>query len=152
MQRGTELEKAVIEVNLRYRKEKAALILKKETPIIVTSRGAIPMQSTVDFDGLMAGGKFIAFDAKETEQLSRFPLKNIKSHQTAYLKFVESLGGIAFFLIHFKKINKLFRVPVSLIVSYSNQNEKSIPLKILEDNSKTVIIEDYLEGLHYDRQ
>jgi len=146
MQRGTELEKSVIKANLQYRKDKAALILKKEVPIIITNRGAIPMQSTVDFDGLVTGGKFIAFDAKETEQLSRFPLKNIKSHQISYLRFVENLGGIAFFLIHFKKINKLFRVPVSLVVEYSN--EKSIPLKILEDNSKLVTIENYLEDLY----
>ena len=147
MGRGAELEKSIIEANLQYRKKKLALILKKETPIIMTSRGAIPQRSTVDFTGLIKEGKYIAFDAKETEQLRRFPLKNIKDHQTAYLKFVEELGGIAFFLIHFKKVDKLFRVPVKLITDFTENKKKSIPLKTIEEAAKLVDIENYLEDI-----
>lgn len=97
--RGKELEKIAEKVNLQQRLDKQSLILKVPTPLVMTNKGIIPKPSTVDFVGLLDGGKFIAFDAKETKVTTRFDLKNIKAHQLEYLQFVKDLGGLAFFLI-----------------------------------------------------
>ena len=99
MQRGKELEKLAEKANTGYKLNKQALILKVPVPIIMTAKGLVPMQSTVDFMGLTDKGRFIAYDAKETQVKTRFDLKNIKGHQLDFLKMVESLNGIAFFLI-----------------------------------------------------
>lgn len=97
--RGSELEKKANKVNLKKRLDKKALILKIPVPIIRTRKGLIPKPSTVDFAGLLEGGTFIAFDAKETKVKTRFDLKNIHQHQLEYLNAVRDLGGLAFFLV-----------------------------------------------------
>ena len=102
--RGSELEKTAKKANIKYRKEKSALIEKVPTPIMITNDGLIPKPSTVDFVGLLDGGQFLAFDAKQTKVKTRFDLKNIHAHQRAYLNYVESLEGIAFFLVHFTEL------------------------------------------------
>ena len=149
-----ELEKEANKSNLRYRKENKALILKVPTPIIYTSKGLIPKKSTVDYVGLIKGGKFIAFDAKETQSKTSFPLSNIKQHQLIYLNLVESLGGIAFFFIHFKKLykDKAFVTPLSIVNYYSDENRRnSIPISDFKE-SWLVNIHDYLETWLNDRQ
>lgn len=97
--RGSELEKKAAAVNLKQRLAKQSLILKVPTPLVMTNKGIIPKPSTVDFVGLLKGGKFIAFDAKQTVVKTRFDLSNIKPHQLEYLQFVRDLKGIAFFLV-----------------------------------------------------
>lgn len=105
MQRGKQLEKTANKANIKYRKKKSALIEKVPTPIMITKNGLIPKPSTVDYVGLIHGGQFLAFDAKETKVTTRFDLKNIHAHQRAYLNYVEDLEGIAFFLIHFTELH-----------------------------------------------
>lgn len=118
---------------MRYRKEKSALILKVPTPIVMTAKGLIAQQSTVDYVGTLSGGMSIDFDAKETTNKTSFPLANIKQHQLIYLDFKFSLGSIAFLFIHFKKIykDKAFITPIPFVMEYYNglHKRKSIPLK-----------------------
>lgn len=118
--RGNELEKKANKANLGYRKSKEALILKVPVPILYTAKGLVVQQSTVDYTGLIKGGQFIAFDAKETQNKTSFPLRNIHEHQLNYLELVEELGGIAFFLIHFKKLydNQAYVTPLSVVKKY----------------------------------
>tara|TARA_Y100000034_G_scaffold101317_1_gene125503 strand:+ start:217 stop:672 length:456 start_codon:yes stop_codon:yes gene_type:complete len=149
MQRGNELEKRANQANLNYRKDKKALIMKVPVPILLTRKGLRPMQSTVDYTGLVKGGRFIAFDAKETKIKTSFPLKNIHQHQLAYLDMVEELGGIAFFFIHFKSIhkNKAYITPLSLIHKIINENKrKSIPIKEFK-KEWLVNIDNYMEKI-----
>lgn len=146
--KGKDLEKRANRQNILYRKDFQALILKVEVPIIITSKGLVAKQSTVDYTGTLNGGKSIAFDAKETRSKTSFPLANIEEHQLAYLSFQQKLGGIAFFMIHFKTVypDQAFITPVSLIKKYHNVDgmRKSIPLK--EFKKKWLIkIENYLE-------
>ena len=93
MIKGNELEKLAGRANLNYRQQVRALILKIPVPIILTSRGLVAQESTVDFAGIVEGGYFLAFDAKETQNKTSFPLKNIKQHQVTYLNYVQKLGG-----------------------------------------------------------
>ena len=121
MKKTNELEKRANKANLSYRKTKKALIQKVPTPILYTRRGLIAQQSTVDYTGILAPkGKGIAFDAKETKSKTSFPLANIHEHQLNFLELFESLGGIAFFLIHFKTLHpeEAFVTPLSLVQKY----------------------------------
>ena len=130
--KGIELERAVNKANTRYKKNKQALILKVPTPITYTRKGMVAKSSTVDFCGVLAGGRFLAMDAKETQSKTSFPLKNIHQHQLVYLQYVRDLGGVAFFLVHFKKLytDRAFVVPISKIEEYQVEGmRKSIPIK-----------------------
>ena len=121
MKRTNELEKRANKANLKYRKSKKALIQKVPTPILYTRKGLIAQQSTVDYTGIIAPkGQGIAFDAKETKNKTSFPLKNIHQHQLNFLNLFEELGGIAFFLIHFKSVyeNEAFKTPLKLVNKY----------------------------------
>lgn len=99
MQRGKELQKKANKVALGDRIDKKSLILEIPVPIIMTASGLVVQKSTVDFAGLLDGGRFIAFDAKQTSIKTRLDLKNLQPHQIEYLNAVEALGGIAFFLV-----------------------------------------------------
>jgi len=140
-----ELEKLANKVNLIYRKANTALILKVPVPILYTNGGLIAQQSTVDYTGLIYGGTYIAFDAKECESKTSFPLKNIHAHQLLYLQLVKKLGGLAFFVIWFKKVSKqVYIVPIALIEKYWYGNgRKSIPITDFKDEWLTNI-EDYI--------
>lgn len=146
-QKGNDLEKRLNRQNILYRKDVKALILKVEVPIIITRKGLVAKQSTVDYTGTLNGGKSIAFDAKETQSKTSFPLTNIEDHQLAYLRFQQNLRGFAFFMIHFKKVysDKVFITPIDLIETYKNGNgRKSIPFKDFKDEW-LIEIENYLE-------
>ena len=144
--KGQGLEKRANKANLQYRKAHTALIMQIPVPLVLTNNGIIPKQSTVDFAGLISGGKYIAYDAKETMSKTSFPLGNIKQHQFLYLEMVNMLGGIGFFFIHFKSLykDKAYYTPISLVSKYWNgPGRKSIPIK--DFNKEWLIdIDDYL--------
>ena len=132
MKKTNELEKNANRANINYRKSKKALIQKVPTPILYTRKGLIAQQSTVDYTGILAPrGQGLAFDAKETKSKTSFPLANIHQHQLNFLELFEALGGIAFFLVHFKSVHtdRAFVTPISLVAKYWYGNErKSIPI------------------------
>jgi recombination protein U len=144
-----ELEKTANAVHIKYRKNKTALILKVPVPILMTNKGLIAQQSTVDYTGLINDGTFIAFDAKETLSKTSFPLSNIHQHQLVYLEYVQELNGIAFFMIHFKNVHKdkVYITPLHLIKKFWYGGErKSIPLSAFDDNWLTTV-ENYINKL-----
>lgn len=104
--RGAELERKINKANIEYRKTKQALVRKIDIPMVLTKNGPVMKTSTVDYEGLVAGGRAIAFDAKQTKITTRFPLQNIHQHQLHYLNYVQDLGGIAFFLVQFTETHK----------------------------------------------
>jgi recombination protein U len=69
----------------------------------------------VDFVGLLSGGRFVAFDAKSTRdkrnwrvKTSRRSLSNDTTHQWEYLRQVQELGGLAFYLIFAEALERVF--------------------------------------------
>ena len=140
-----ELEKLANAANLAYRKSTKALILKVPVPILYTAQGLQVQSSTVDYTGLIDGGTFLAFDAKETEQPKSFPLKNIHDHQLVYLRMVRDLGGLAFFMIWFKKVHeKVFITPLDVVDKYwGGEGRKSIPLDDFKESWLTDV-DDYI--------
>ncbi|PDZ06605.1 Holliday junction resolvase RecU [Bacillus cereus] len=136
--RGMAFEKLINLSNEMYQRERVALINKRATPVkVLKSKGGRVLngfyeaKSTVDYDGVYKG-RAIAFEAKSTENATRFDLKNIAQHQLDYLEKVEKMGAICFFLIEFSKDKAIFVVPLSVIQSYVKMSQqpkgkKSIP-------------------------
>ncbi|HEK9103310.1 TPA: Holliday junction resolvase RecU [Bacillus pseudomycoides] len=136
--RGMHFEKLINLSNEMYQREGVALINKRPTPVkvlkVVYGRvkdGYYESKSTVDYDGVYKG-RAIAFEAKSTNETTRFDLKNIAQHQLDYLEKAEKMGAVCFFLIEFSKDKTVFLVPASVIQSYVRMShqpngKKSIP-------------------------
>ena len=148
--RGAELERKINKANIKYRKERSALIRKIDLPVVLTKSGPVMKRSTVDYEGLVDGGRAIAFDAKQTKVKTRFDLKNIHDHQLHYLNYVQDLGGISFFLIQFTEIykNKAYIVLPEIINHWIYSGDrKSIPYKEIEKGCVLTNINNYLEAV-----
>ncbi|OTY15459.1 Holliday junction resolvase RecU [Bacillus mycoides] len=136
--RGMHFEKVINLANEMYQRGGVALINKRPTPMkVLKSKGGRVLngfyeaKSTVDYDGVYKG-RAIAFEAKSTENATRFDLKNIAQHQLDYLEKAEKMGAICFFLIEFSKDKSVFVVPLSAIRCYIRMSQqpkgkKSIP-------------------------
>ncbi len=136
--RGMAFEKLINLSNEMYQREGVSLINKRPTPVKVLKMvygrvkdGYYESKSTVDYDGVYRG-RAIAFEAKSTNEINRFDLKNIAQHQLDYLEKAEEMGAICFFLIGFTKDQSTFAIPLSVIQSYVRMSQqpkgkKSIP-------------------------
>lgn len=148
---GMTLESDIELTNTYYRTHQIAVIHKKPTPIQVVSvayparnkakitEAYYKIPSTTDFNGVFEG-KYIDFDAKETNSKTSMPLKNIHPHQIDHLKDVTNQGGIAFLIVHFKQYNQYFLLPYSVIERYwkdqhQEKGRKSIPYTTFQSDA-----------------
>ena len=147
--RGMNLEEDINISNEYYKEKGICLITKRPTPINIVkvdySKGAkivdayFEHQSTTDYNGVYKG-KYIDFEAKNTKSKTSFPLSNITLHQIEHLKKVITHGGIAFFIIQFECLDKIYLVDASVVVDqYENGKRKSLPIDLI--NEKGVEIE-----------
>ena len=65
--------------------------------------------------------KYVTFEAKSTDD-DVFNFSNIKEHQHKHLLLVKELGGIAFYLIMFKKHSQIFLVDVDEFSCYKKRS------------------------------
>ena len=140
--RGMDLEQLINETNDYYVEKNIALIYKKPTPIgiseaVYTEHGRIikngyfKAPSTLDYNGIYKG-KYIEFEAKETQSTTSFPLANFHEHQLAYIPKVIEHGGICFILI--KMNHKVYLLPGTDLVEFIKTNtRKSIPFSYIEE-------------------
>ncbi len=160
--RGMDLESLVNESNEYYLEEDIAIVYKKPTPITISevkygtkeriiTKAYFRTPSTLDYNGIYKG-KYIDFDAKETNNHTSFPLNNIHPHQLLHMKRIINHGGITFLII---AMNGLFYyLDGKDILEFIDTNKrKSIPLSYIED--KGYIINkrirpriDYIEVLN----
>ncbi len=164
--RGAMTEQLIDWSNNQYREKGLARIDKIPTPIkilnIVRNKvtGFIEKKSTVDYVGLIPGGQFICFDAKETQEKNIFPLKNVHQHQMDYMDQVHNLGGKAFLIVSFVKYDQYFRLDYSVLKYYwerwkANPNKRgyaSIPYEEFTAlrqklKSRNGIALDYLDAM-----
>ena len=135
--RGMDLEKEINLSNDYYRDHDVCLITKRPTPINIVkvdySKGAkithayFEEQSTTDYNGVYKS-RYIDFEAKNTKNKTSFPLNNITKHQIEHLKRVLYHGGIAFFIINFESLNKVYLLDAKYVIDfYENGERKSIP-------------------------
>ena len=146
--RGMDFEKEINLSNEYYKEHDICLIIKRPTPINVVkvdySKGAkithayFEEQSTTDYNGVYKG-KYIDFEAKNTKNKTSFPLNNITKHQIEHLKKVKLHNGIAFFIIQFESLNRVFILDAEYVIHfYEHEDRKSIPLDCFISNGVEV--------------
>ena len=162
--RGTSLENDINLSNKYYIDQKQAYIYKKPTPIkiskvdypskhnkvskVVIKEAYFEAPSTTDYNGIYKG-KYIDFEAKETQNKTVFPLENIHKHQIEHLRNITSCGGIGFLIVRFTAHQKNFLLLAEDLFSYlETSNQKSIPLSYFEEKGY-LIEESYLPRLPY---
>ena len=142
--RGMDLEKEINLSNEYYKSHDICLITKRPTPINIVkvdySKGAkithayFEEQSTTDYNGVYKS-RYIDFEAKNTKNKTSFPLNNITKHQIEHLKKVIYHGGIAFFIINFESLNKVYLLDAKYVIDfYENGERKSIPFSCFIDH------------------
>ena len=142
--RGMNLEEAINITNQYYLDQKIAVIHKKPTPIQIVkmdyTNGAriidayFKSPSTTDYNGVYKG-RYLDFEAKETQNKTSFPFHNIGEHQLKHLENVLKQGAIAFLLISFTKLNEIYLLDANHVLNYYNsQDRKSIPYSFIKEN------------------
>lgn len=153
--RGKSLEDDLNETNQFYLVHGFANIHKKPVPIQIVkveypSRSAAVIKeayfrtpSTTDYNGVW-NGHYIDFEAKETENKTSFPLKNIHAHQITHMRAVVAQQGIAFFIIRFSSLDRYFVAPFDMIEeawhTMESGGRKSIRLAIFEEQAVEIQI------------
>lgn len=117
--RGSAFEDMVNRTNDIYRDKGLALIQKVPTPITPIeidqktrhiTLAYFDHKSTVDYIGACQGIP-ICFDAKESA-VDTFSLQNIHDHQVEFMMDFKKQGGVAFFLIYYTNIEKMYFCPI----------------------------------------
>ncbi|MDD3122221.1 MAG: Holliday junction resolvase RecU [Candidatus Izemoplasmatales bacterium] len=148
--RGMDLEDAINQTNQYYIDNDIAYIYKKPIPIVVVkvdyekrstakiSEAYYKTPSTTDYNGIYLG-RYIDFEAKETNSKTSFPLKNIHEHQVLHLKNIQKHGGIGFIIVHFFKLDRTFLLDASKVVEFYNRKDIG---------RKSITLEEFIEFGH----
>ena len=155
--RGMSLEDDINISNEYYRTNNIALIYKKPTPIKISqvdynrnriTEAFFESPSTLDYNGIYKG-KYIEFDAKETQSKTSFALANIHKHQIEHMKNVLLHGGITFLVVRFNTLNKNYCLfGDELFLFMENNKRKSIPLEYFDKNAYLIDFK-YIPRLDY---
>lgn len=101
--RGMAFEHALGEMHEIYRAMNIGRIEKNYCPTQIVKDGQwakVIGRSTVDYVGVLNGGRMVAFDAKDCRE-DKIELSRLQEHQRLYLDDVMVLGGLAFVLVRF---------------------------------------------------
>ncbi|MGG1675176.1 Holliday junction resolvase RecU [Neobacillus sp. NRS-1170] len=145
--RGMTLEEDLNETNDYYRERKIAVIHKKPTPVqivqvdypkrsaAVIKEAYFKLASTTDYNGVYKG-KYIDFEAKETQNPTSFPLKNFHQHQINHMEEVMNQGGICFVILRFTRYEKVYLLEAKHLFSFwermASGGRKSITMEEIE--------------------
>lgn len=111
--RGLSLERSLEDMHAVYAEMRKAQINKQYLPSQPVKDGKwakVIGRSTVDYTGLLEGGRMVAFDAKDCAG-SKIELSRLQVHQHIYLSDVHALGGLAFVLVRFGD-GTVYRIPI----------------------------------------
>lgn len=111
--RGLSLERELETLHAAYAMARKAQINKQYPPSQPVKDGKwakVIGRSTVDYTGILAGGRMVAFDAKDCAG-DKIELSRLQTHQHTYLSEVHALGGLAFVLVRFGG-GAVYRVPI----------------------------------------
>lgn len=159
---GMILEEMINKTNEYYLDKGIAVIHKKPIPIqivnvnypsrceAVITEAYYKTPSTTDYNGIYKG-KYIDFEAKETNVATSFSLNNIHHHQIKHLENIIKHGGIGFLIIYFKKHDEVYLTPFELVKEYWDKKDterKSIPYQEFVDKAYKIKI-SYIPALDY---
>lgn len=111
--RGMAFEHALGEMHEIYRTLNIGRIEKNYCPTQIVKDGQwakVIGRSTVDYVGVLNGGRMVAFDAKDCRE-DKIELSRLQEHQRLYLDEVMALGGLAFVLVRFG-CGDVMRIPI----------------------------------------
>lgn len=164
--KGQGLENLIQLVNRQYLLTGRAVVQKVPTPTTVRwAAGQIvgakhTAKSTVDFVGCLApSGRFVAFDAKQNGEETRFPLNHDWAHEVEFLRYVHRAGGITFLIIEQTQKQQFFLVPGPALFEYwdgafnhygPDRGRRSIPVHEIEQRpieSSVMVPVDWLGAL-----
>ncbi len=161
--RGMNLETIINESNEYYLNNNKAIIHKKPTPVqivhvdypsrnkAVITEAYYKTPSTTDYNGIYKG-RYIDFEAKENNNKTLFPLKNVHDHQIHHLKQITDHGGIGFLIIYWNAYNEFYLMEFSIFYKYYldsiNGGRQSILYQTFK-NEAHLIKEGYLPRLNY---
>lgn len=143
---GMKLENLINNSNTYYLENDLAVIHKKPTPIqvvrvdyparnkAVIREAYYKTPSTTDYNGIYRG-KYIDFEAKETNSNTLLPLANIHPHQIKHLYNIVRHGGIGFFIVSFKVKKEIYLAPFADLYKnyYLIQKRKSVPYSYFKE-------------------
>lgn len=145
--RGMDFEEEINQSNAYYLQRQQAVIHKKPTPVQIVKvdypkRSAAVIKeayfrqaSTTDYNGVYKG-YYLDFEAKETQNKTSFPLKNIHQHQIDHIQQCLAQNGICFILLWFATLNRCFFFSGEKLVAYWSEQyvtgKKSLPLALIE--------------------
>lgn len=144
--RGMGLEHMVEHANVQYAQKGWAVVQKTPTSVKVFRRGSEIVsavhdkKSTVDFVGV-ANGRAIAFDAKSCKA-TRFPLRNIESHQIEFLRKWQQQGGEAFLLIEMEAYRAIFYAPLDKLEPFLDR------AKTKKTGTQSLTLDDMTQHFH----
>ncbi|MCX4248240.1 MAG: Holliday junction resolvase RecU [Bacilli bacterium] len=145
--RGMNLEELLNSSNEYYLLEDIAIIHKKPTPITISevkygekerviTKAYFRTPSTLDYNGIYKG-RYLDFDAKETNNRTSFPLQNIHSHQLSHMESVIRHGGISFLIIYMND-NVFYLDGIEILNFINTSKRKSIPYSYIEEHGYIV--------------
>lgn len=111
--RGMAFETALNWQHAQYEAQKVAQVHKEylpTQPVKDAKWAKVIGKATVDYVGQLAGGRFVAFDAKDNAG-KRIELDRLQAHQLRFLEITEALGGLGFVLVRFERA-RVYVVPV----------------------------------------
>lgn len=150
--RGMTLEEDLNESNLYYLTNQIAVIHKKPTPVqivhvdypkrssAVIKEAYFKTPSTTDYNGVYKG-RYIDFEAKETQNDTSFPLRNFHEHQIKHMRDVLSCGGISFVIIRFAKSEEVFLLEGKYLFQFWDRMQQG--------GRKSIKKEEIVECGHY---
>lgn len=149
---GNDFETEINESNDYYRLKQIAVVHKKPTPVQIVKvdyparnkakivEAYYKTPSTTDYNGIYKE-KYIDFEAKSCRELN-FSFERIYDHQIRHLEQIDKMGGIAFLIIEFSSIDKVYILPAKLLVEKYEESlkggRKSIPYDYIKDNGVLV--------------
>ncbi|MGX6961283.1 Holliday junction resolvase RecU [Vagococcus xieshaowenii] len=152
--RGMTFEQMINDSNDYYLSKGVAVIHKKPTPIQIVKvdypkRSAATIKeayfkqaSTTDYNGVYQG-KYLDFEAKETQNKTSFPLSNIHQHQIDHMQQCLAQQGLVFLLVYFSTLKECYLLEANDLLMWWNQKDlgkKSIPYKYFQDHVHKVPI------------
>jgi recombination protein U len=161
MHRGDSFQQIINAANEQYFNRGWAVILEVTAKASQKANGQFYYKkktiATHSLDYLGGVDKLaITFDAKETRERTRFPLKNIKQDQIDVARAF-SKHGYSFFLVNFVMLGKCYRLNMDVLNEYwddytAKAGPSSIPIEIFKEKCDLVkpergILIDYLAGI-----
>ncbi|WP_108671162.1 Holliday junction resolvase RecU [Peribacillus acanthi] len=161
--RGMTLEEDINVSNDFYLANGIAVIHKKPTPIqivdvhypkrsaAVIKEAYFKQASTTDYNGVYKG-KYIDFEAKETQNRTSFPLKNFHEHQINHMEQVLKQDGISFIILCFSEDAEIYLMKATDLIHFWNRmksgGRKSITKEEIIDTCIPISI-GFQPRIHY---